>query len=269
MKDDLSVLGLAPAEHAAYRALVAQEPVAAEDLLTALVDKGLAALVDGRYVAVAPDIALEVLLANREKSLREAREHISTLKVAYRKHLTKPMPTLLEYVGGAAAVRQRIVQIQQAARSEVRRLIRSPQPPVELLADCRTIYEAAALPTDPPVDARVVPVLPLELYLLDDRLALVMLDEDRAAILQPCGLLDAYMQLFERLWERSLPAVPDEQEEARLLTSLLLSGLSDHAIARELGVSPRTAQRKLAAMLQDLGAHTRFQAGVQAAIRDL
>ncbi len=63
--------------------------------------------------------------------------------------------------------------------------------------------------------------------------------------------------------------MPGEQAETRLLTSLLLSGLSDQAIARELGVSPRTAQRKLAAMLQDLGAHTRFQAGVQAAMRDL
>ncbi|MEV8375540.1 hypothetical protein AB0P21_22580 [Kribbella sp. NPDC056861] len=269
MKDDLSVLGLTPAEQSAYRALVGREPVAADDVLAALVEKGLATLIGGRHVAVAPDIALEVLLANRERSLREAREHISALKVAYRNHLTRPTPTLLEYVGGAAAVRQRIVQIQQAARSEVRRLIRSPQPPVELLAQCRTIYEAAAVPADPPADARVVPVLPLELYLLDDRLALVLLEEDRAVILQPCGLLDAYKQLFERLWERSLPAVPDEQAEARLLTSLLLSGLSDQAIAKELGVSPRTAQRKLAAMLQDLGAHTRFQAGVQAAMRDL
>jgi hypothetical protein len=262
------VLGLTLAEQAAYRALIAHEPVPA-DALKALVHKGLATPVDGGHTAVAPDIALEVLLLDRERKLREAREHIAALKVAYRKHVTKPRPTLLEYVGDATAVQQRIVQVQQAARSELRRLIRSPQAPVEVHAECRTIYEAAALPADPPPGARVAPALPVEFYLMDDRLALVLLGPDRAVLLQPCGLLDAYVKLFEGLWERALPAEPDGAAETRLLTSLLLSGLSDQAIARELGVSPRTAQRKLAALLQDLGAHTRFQAGVQAAIRDL
>lgn len=269
MTDDLSVLGLTPAEQSAYRALIAHEPVPAGDALAALVDKGLATPVDGGYTAVAPDIALEVLLLNRERELREAREHITALKVAYRKHVTAPRPTLIEYVGDAAAVRQRIVQVQLAARMEVRRLIRSPQVPVEVQAPTRTIYEAAALPADLHGDIRVVPALPVELYLLDDRLALILLADGRAAILQPCGLLDAYLELFEGLWERALPAVPDEGAETRLLTSLLLSGLSDQAIARELGVSPRTAQRKIAALMHDLGAQTRFQAGAQAALRDL
>ncbi|NEA32232.1 hypothetical protein [Streptomyces sp. SID13031] len=269
MTDDLSVLGLTPAEQAAYRALIAHRPVPAGDALTALVDKGLATPADGGYVAVAPDLALEVLLLNRERELREAREHISALKVAYRKHVTMPRPTLLEYVGDAEAVRQRIVQVQQAARIEVRRLIRSPQPLVETTAPCRTIYEPAAVPADVRGEARVTPVLPVELYLLDSRLALILLEDGRAALLQPCGLLDAYMELFERLWERALPAAADEEAESRLLTALLLSGLSDQAIARELGVSPRTAQRKIAALMHDLGAQTRFQAGAQAALRDL
>jgi hypothetical protein len=269
MTDDLSVLGLAEAELAAYRALIAHEPVPADDALAALVDKGLATPVDGGYEPVAPDIALEVLILARERQLREAREHISSLMVAYRKHVTAPRPTLLEYVGDAAAVRQRIVQVQQAGRLEVRRLIRTPQVPLEVQVECRTIYEAAALQPDPCGEVRVVPTLPVELYLVDDRLALIMLGEDRAAILQPCGLLDAYQELFERLWERALPPVPDDAAEARLLTSLLLSGLSDGQIARELGVSPRTAQRKLAALMHELGAQTRFQAGAQAALRDL
>lgn len=269
MTDDLSALGLTPAEQTAYRALIAHEPVPAGDALTALVDKGLATLVDGTYTAVAPDIALEVLLLDRERRLREAREHIAALKVAYRKHVTAPTPTLLEYVSGAEAVRQRIVQVQQASRSELRRLIRSPQALVDVQAECRTIYEAAVVPADPPGEVRVVPVLPMEIYFVDDRLALIVLREGSAAILQPCGLLDAYAELFERLWERSLPAAADVEAEGHLLTSLLLSGLTDHAIARQLGVSPRTTQRKLAALMHDLGARTRFQAGAQAALRDL
>lgn len=269
MTDDLTVLGLTSAEQAAYRALIANAPVPAGDALTGLVEKGLAAVVDGVYTAVAPDIALEVLLLDRERKLREAREHIAALKVAYRKHVTRPTPTLLERVSGAAAVEQRIVQVQQAARSELRRLVRSPRPPLDIQAECRTIYEAAALTVDAPGEVRVAPVLPMEIYLLDDRLALIVLAEDSAAILQPCGLLDAYSELFERLWERSLPAAADDEAEARLLTSLLLAGLTDYAISRQLGVSARTTQRKLAALMQGLGARTRFQAGAQAALRDL
>ncbi|WP_020385692.1 hypothetical protein [Kribbella catacumbae] len=269
MTDDLSALGLTPAEQAAYRDLIAHEPVPDGDALAALVEKGLATLVDGVYTAVAPDIALEVLLLDRERKLREAREHIAALKVAYRKHVTSPTPTLVEYVSGAEAVGQRLVQVQQAARSELRRLVRAPQAPVDVQAECRTIYEAAALPGNPAGEVRVVPVLPMEIYFVDDRLALIVLGEDSAAILQPCGLFDAYVELFERLWECSLPAAADDQAEAHLLTSLLLSGLTDHAIARQLGVSPRTTQRKLAALMHELGARTRFQAGAQAALRDL
>jgi DNA-binding NarL/FixJ family response regulator len=85
-------------------------------------------------------------------------------------------------------------------------------------------------------------------------------------ILQPCGLFDAYAVLFERLWERAQPVGATDHDT---LVALLLSGLTDQAIARQLGVSARTAQRKIAALMQELGARTRFQAGAQAAIRDL
>jgi len=46
-----------------------------------------------------------------------------------------------------------------------------------------------------------------------------------------------------------------------------LSGLTDEAIARQLGLSHRTVQRRVAAFMADLGAHTRFQAGVKAALQ--
>ncbi|NBE83550.1 helix-turn-helix domain-containing protein [Micromonospora rubida] len=59
------------------------------------------------------------------------------------------------------------------------------------------------------------------------------------------------------------PAVSEER-----LIALLLSGITDEAIARHLGISYRTAQRHIAALMAGLGADTRFQAGVQAAIRE-
>ncbi|MEV0285807.1 hypothetical protein AB0H36_16965 [Kribbella sp. NPDC050820] len=54
--------------------------------------------------------------------------------------------------------------------------------------------------------------MPLQLYLADDRLAPVLLSADSAVILQPCGLFDAYAELFEQLWERALPVESSDHE---------------------------------------------------------
>jgi DNA-binding CsgD family transcriptional regulator len=264
---DLTALGLTPAEEATYCALVGRGPsrVEASQELASLVAKGLVSVVDDLYAAVAPDIALEVLLLDQERLLRDARTHIDQLAADYRNHTGSPTATLLELVSGTAAVRQRIVQVQQAARTELRRLVKGGAPPAHR-ADCRTIYESATFDASGSETARVLPSLPIQLYLADDRLALVLLAPDSAVILQPCGLFDAYAELFERLWDRALPVESTDHEQ---LVALLLSGLTDQAIARQLGVSARTAQRKIAALMQDLGARTRFQAGAQAAIREL
>ena len=268
---DLTALGLSPAEEATYCALVSRpaNPAGQDGVLESLLAKGLISKVDGLYVAVAPDIALEVLLLDQERLLRDARTRIDHLAEDYRNHTGAPTATLLELVSGTTAVNQRIMQVQQAARTELRRLVKAPYgfPPLHR-AGCRTVYERAVLDASGNEAARVLPSVPIHLYLADDRLALVLLAPDSAVILQPCGLFDAYAVLFERLWERALP-VHSPPTDTDALVALLLSGLTDQAIARQLGVSPRTAQRKIAALMQELGARTRFQAGAQAAIRDL
>jgi DNA-binding CsgD family transcriptional regulator len=66
---------------------------------------------------------------------------------------------------------------------------------------------------------------------------------------------------------RATPHRNSEIDEQRLLT-LLLSGLTDTAIARQLGAAHRTVQRHVASLMRDLGAHSRFQIGIRAAIRD-
>lgn len=55
----------------------------------------------------------------------------------------------------------------------------------------------------------------------------------------------------------------------RTMLDLLRLGLKDESIARQLGMSLRTVRRRIAALLDDLGATTRFQAGVEAARRGL
>jgi len=94
-------------------------------------------------------------------------------------------------------------------------------------------------------------------------------------VVHPSALLEALGALFESLWARALPLpLPGEElatedrpsrEEARLL-ALLTTGLPDVVIARQLGLSYRTYQRRLRELLSRLGAETRFQAGVRAVL---
>src|SRR5689334_13304788 len=123
--------------------------------------------------------------------------------------------------------------------------------------------------------ARALPRLPLRLYLADDRLAVVPLPDGAALLVYPSALLDALGKLFDGLWQWALPLYPAGDPPAgrrpvarqHQLVSVLLSGLTDEAIARQLGVSYRTVQRRVADLMAELGAHTRFQAGAQAALR--
>ena len=53
----------------------------------------------------------------------------------------------------------------------------------------------------------------------------------------------------------------------REIVLLLAAGATDETIARRLGISARTVQRRVHALMEHLGVRTRFQAGVQAALR--
>ena len=61
-------------------------------------------------------------------------------------------------------------------------------------------------------------------------------------------------------------ASPGDSEH-RMLLGLLAIGLTDEAIGRQLGWHPRTVQRHVRRLMTELGAQTRFQAGLQAARR--
>ncbi|MFF7988535.1 LuxR C-terminal-related transcriptional regulator [Kitasatospora xanthocidica] len=81
-------------------------------------------------------------------------------------------------------------------------------------------------------------------------------------------------QLFEAVWVRAAPPrrVPGagasplaEDRVKREILALLAAGAKDEQIARRTGVSLRTCRRHVAAILQELGAVSRFQAGAHAA----
>lgn len=139
-------------------------------------------------------------------------------------------------------------------------------------------------------DARVMAGTPTKLLVADDRLALIPLrsaphELASSVVVHPSGLLDALCEFFEVLWARALPlsdhlsgGEADRRstaggargpggpgpEDARLL-AMLTTGLTDQVMARQLGVSQRTFQRRLSALMERLDAGTRFQLGVRAA----
>lgn len=121
--------------------------------------------------------------------------------------------------------------------------------------------------------------LPTKLVIVDRRIALLPLDPDResepvALVVHRTGLLTALVSLFEAHFEkgRRLTAPgADEDGEApvapidRQIVALLHVGLTDAAIARQLGMGHRTVQRRLHALMDEVGAATRFQLGWYAA----
>jgi DNA-binding NarL/FixJ family response regulator len=58
--------------------------------------------------------------------------------------------------------------------------------------------------------------------------------------------------------QTTMPAPTDEE---RAVASLLVTGMTDEMAARRLGLSRRTFRRRLKALMDKLGARSRFQAG--------
>ncbi|MGW2592745.1 helix-turn-helix domain-containing protein [Streptomyces sp. NPDC001515] len=123
--------------------------------------------------------------------------------------------------------------------------------------------------------SRLLRHLPFKARIVDRRVAMVPLtggSKESIVLVHPSGLLDGLMELFEAYWERAEPLLAPQvdaveegpSEEELVLVRLLHAGFKDQAIARQLGVSVRTATRRVAALMHTLDAGTRFQAGVRA-----
>ena len=92
---------------------------------------------------------------------------------------------------------------------------------------------------------------------------------DRRIVIQQPGLAAVLAELFDEMWVRAVvvPGPLPVDLDRRLLLEQLSRGAKDEQIARTLGLSLRTVRRRVAALLSDLGAETRFGAGVEAVRR--
>ncbi|WP_051264891.1 helix-turn-helix domain-containing protein [Nakamurella lactea] len=253
------------------------------------------------YTATPPAAALDSILGRHVNSLTKARAYTSEL-LQDRQHAFTGQPAVVE-VKSAPGLHRQLTQIRATAERQVRYLGGSPDHDgltigedrdllargitVRAIHDRRIVGDPAALTglsllIENGYSARVSPRIPLRICLVDDRVCVVTLSAAEAppqALIVNAGvLLNALAALFEIWWARSIPLqIPSAPAEPQAdqrdpntdhqLVAMMLSGLTDQAIARQLGVSPRTAQRRSADLMRTLGASSRFQAGVQAAIR--
>ncbi len=130
-------------------------------------------------------------------------------------------------------------------------------------------------------DVRVAQVIPLKLLIVDDVIALSPSIDERG---EPAGALAVYSAplvrmlrtVFEQVWStattydgapRNAKRSPGRglTDQQRTILRLLAAGAKDEAIARQVGVSDRTVSRVVSDLLDELGATSRFAAGVRAA----
>lgn len=125
-------------------------------------------------------------------------------------------------------------------------------------------------------EIRIVPTVPTRLLVIGRSHALVPeplgTEESVRIMVRQRGLVDALALLFEELWNRAAPltemqATPRTEGTRRFLLEQLALGAPDEQIARRLGVSLRTVRRRVADLMSELDAESRFQAGVEAARR--
>jgi DNA-binding CsgD family transcriptional regulator len=258
-----------------------------------------------RFRPAQPDIAITALLNERQAALEQARLAVPELLAQYHSATAAPLPkTLLEVLTGPRVGYRRFLELLAATGEELLTFDRArggkSAGAVEVEAEapmlgrgvaCRAVYEPAALEipgrlphlrrlADLGEQARVAPRLPLQMLICDRKRALLPLTgaaaggTESVVLVGPSTLLDGLVEVFEAYWQRSTPLWSTGRREdggtslsadEHEVLQLLAAGLKDEAIARQLGMSMRTARRRISSLLTKLGVATRFQAGIEAA----
>lgn len=257
-----------------------------------------------RFAAVSPDVALDNLARVREHEIARARSLASELTERWRRAGRATLPgELIEIVVGREATLQRSEQIQRTA-GEVLIIDAPPYAsdnlgnPLEtqLLGEgattYRCLYDHSALDVPGKWDAirslvehgeiaRVIADLPLKMVMGDRRIAMLPLETapeaiTAAVVVHPSALLDSLHLLFDTIWQRATPLTGGSSTTAAdttrrtnvvddQLVQLLVAGLTDKAIGRQLGMAERTVQRHVRRLMQAYGVHNRLQLGMRLA----
>jgi predicted transcriptional regulator len=224
------------AEQVADRCALSARQAAAE--LRNLASLGLAFRVTGRpvrYRAVAPDLAISALIAQREEELTDARATMHRLTEVFQEASRVRHPDVhVEVVHGTANIARLGVRVHEQTQHQLRGFDRPPyshEPGTNYrLEDSRlavgvayrVIYDndALAIPgrmTDDILpssaageQARTRPELPVKMLISDDQFALIPAavtsrSIDTTFVIHRSPILDALIALFEAEWARATP----------------------------------------------------------------
>ncbi|MGW2557714.1 helix-turn-helix transcriptional regulator [Streptomyces sp. NPDC001514] len=255
----------------------------------------------GRWMAAPPGGALGALLTQQRHELEQAELAAALLAVEYRAEAAEPaVHDLVEVVTGASAVSHRFLQLQLGATHEVCVLVTGKPiavAPVDNSAEERAANrgvayravlerEALSLPggfTELTAalgrneQVKVVDQVPTKLVVADRNVAMVPLSargaEPAALVVHANGLLESLMGLFEAVWRDALPLRLGEGEEVveaeqpgpdatdLQILSLLLAGMTDASVAKQLKLGQSTVQRRVKGLMKLARVTTRLQLG--------
>ena len=111
------------------------------------------------------------------------------------------------------------------------------------------------------------------MIIVDRELVLVSVHEDSLSVpflvVREPAMVRSFESQFASMWRHanSVGTGPEDSLHSELVREtlqILASGATDEAAARQLGVSVRTVRRRVAAVMELLGAASRFEAGVKA-----
>ncbi|MFE7399665.1 TrmB family transcriptional regulator, partial [Streptomyces sp. NPDC057557] len=243
-----------------------------KDAVAELSDIGLVSRTDGRLTAQPPRAVLEAVAERRARQARIAYESATALSQYWLDHTAGA--SYVEVVDTSERRGEIQSRVHNGAVSRVRALSIGPVGgsdrvpevgPGTLDAldrgiDYRVVYSANIL-QDPKAlevahecvargeQARVFPDVALNVLVCDDRFAVVSVAAPNrtghhSVVVQPSGLLDGLIGVFESYWRIAVPLPPagavggsEATPEGRQLLSYLSAGLTDESIAREFGVS--------------------------------
>jgi DNA-binding CsgD family transcriptional regulator/sugar-specific transcriptional regulator TrmB len=258
------------------------------------------------WAPVGPSRAIVELLNEREAELREKqaqmheiRDQLLSLQPAYLDSLRPGgTPTAVDVLeDDRETLAESVAEHVRRATAEI--CIARPGPdagerpdqhPVSpnLLAACpdgvqvRLITDGRERPAGreelagPDVETRVLCPAPRQLVLVDRRTAVLPADgpdgTSRLLVVRQPDLIAALGAAFELAWQiarRPLPGDPQPELEPLRMEILrhLAAGHKDEVVARRVGLSVRTCRRHIADVMTQLGASSRFQAGVLAGHR--
>ena len=281
--------------------------VAVDEMVDQLVRTGLVRRSGAELVAAPPEQALERLIGDEHERLEGVRDQLAALRsmlpaleaehrvarapVGERVQVeaipTSAVLTVLRSLALESSGDLLWIRPDQWRLEQGRAVDRWVQEQLREGRGSRVIYPARVLEEAPEAvrrraelgeHVRVLGDVPGRLAVVGDVAALVPQRFDPAddvvlVVRQP-GLVASVTLLFEGLWERALvvPGIgaddPTEGDSARrLLLDQMARGVKDEQIARTLGLSLRTVRRRVADLLDELGADSRFQAGVEAVRR--